>query len=747
MMTNRPSQSSRRILAQVLTAAGVAFVATASSTSAEKPTQRVGPEVAVGGITVGEHNAQQIRLNAELVEQMPKGVRDIPISIEITEQDRADMDAPAISGTPLVIGVVKAISREVGASGRLGFKGGVIQESKNGGFVWAVTLTSPGAQAIRVHLENFSLPSGAEMYFLNMNGQADGPYIGKGRDGNGDFWTRSIASDTGVIQLRFTEADREKISFLISELGHIAGRGSSQVEKAEDYWPCWDNVDCLIDATCANRGPAEPAKDAVAKMEWIEGQFIYTCTGGLLADTDSGTQIPYFLTANHCFDSSISNLETFFFYTTDSCNGLCPGLWYNPPAPPVSTIGVTVQATGAAGDFTLLTLDEDPPAGTTFLGWNNTEIAYTNGAGLYRISNANFGPQVYSYTEVNSTTGTCGDWPRGERIYSDIITGSTMGGSSGSPVLNSASEVVGQLSGCCGYNCGDECDFADNWTVDGALYYYWDSVSAFLDPDIGCTTPEDCDDGLYCNGAEDCVGGSCVAGSDPCPGQDCDEGSNECVPLVCDNDGTCEAGEDCNNCPNDCISGSGGAVCGNGLCEAGDGEDCRNCSADCNGRTTGAPSGRFCCGATEGCGDSRCNETGWSCTTDPQGTAYCCGDGTCEGAEDATNCAIDCSTGCSVPADCDDGVSCTDDDCVGGACVNTPNDANCSDDGQFCSGTEYCDAAADCSSTGDPCAGDETCNEATDTCDPSTCLPRGAACTTNEECCSLSCHPRKLTCK
>jgi V8-like Glu-specific endopeptidase len=717
--------------------------------------------VAIGGITMEEHAAQQIELNAELVGQMPKGAMDRPIRIELTDQDRADLAAPAISGTPLVVGVVKTISPAVGALDRLGFKGGVTQETDGGGFVWAVTVTSPGAQGIRVHFEKFSLPPGAEMYFFGLNGQAHGPYIGEGRDGNGDFWTRSIASDTGVIQLRFAEADREKISFVISELGHIAGRGSSQVEKDDDYWPCWDNVECLIDAMCpAGSGtPADPAKDAVAKMEWVIGQYIYTCTGGLLVDTDPGTQIPYMLTANHCFDASISNLETFFFYTTDSCEGLCPGLWYNPPAPPPSTIGITVQATGETGDFTLATLDEDPPGGVTFLGWNNTAIAYSEGAALYRISNANFGPQVYSDYTVNTTTGTCTGIPRGAWIYSNYENGATMGGSSGSPVLNSDSEVVGQLTGCCGYNCGDDCDFENNWTIDGAMAYYWDSVKDFLNPGVECTENWECDD------------------DDPCT-------TDECIDFVCYNtpftpccgDGYCEGlpDEDCNNCPADCISGTGDPVCGNGLCEGGDGEDCRNCSADCNGKTTGAPSGRFCCGATEGCDDPRCNETGWACTMEPQGTPYCCGDGACEGAEDINNCPVDC--GCTVPADCDDSNECTVDDCVGGVCENTPvaDDTPCSGgiccggtcEAAVCSGGGDCDDAEAC--TTDICYNGDTCSAYCDnvwpacglsdgccgpTCeypddpDCEACVPDGGYCTSNEECCSLSCHPAKNYCR
>ena len=66
--------------------------------------------------------------------------------------------------------------------------------------------------------------------------------------------------------------------------------------------------------------------------------------------------------------------------------------------------------------------------------------------------------------------------------------------------------------------------------------------------------------------------------------------------------------------PSDCVGGtSSGAVCGNGVCEAGNGEDCVSCAADCNGKTGGKPSNRFCCGDGDGpnpvsCSDSRCTD-------------------------------------------------------------------------------------------------------------------------------------------
>jgi hypothetical protein len=53
---------------------------------------------------------------------------------------------------------------------------------------------------------------------------------------------------------------------------------------------------------------------------------------------------------------------------------------------------------------------------------------------------------------------------------------------------------------------------------------------------------------------------------------------------------------------------------------------------------------------------------------------------------------------------------------VNDTCVNAANDANCPDDGQFCTGTEYCDVVDDCTATGDPCGAGKTCNESTDNC-------------------------------
>ncbi len=92
--------------------------------------------------------------------------------------------------------------------------------------------------------------------------------------------------------------------------------------------------------------------------------------------------------------------------------------------------------------------------------------------------------------------------------------------------------------------------------------------------------------------------------------------------------------------------------------------------------------------------------------------------------------------GCSVDADCDDGLFCNGAEvCNAGVCE--AGTAPACDDGLFCNGVETCNEATDSCDAGTPpacddglfCNGVETCNEATDSCDAGT-----APCTGGETC-------------
>jgi C1A family cysteine protease len=229
---------------------------------------------------------------------------------------------------------------------------------------------------------------------------------------------------------------------------------------------------------------------------------------------------------------------------------------------------------------------------------------------------------------------------------------------------------------------------------------------------VGCNSDAECDDGLYCNGAETCVDQVCQPGTPPCTddglfcngsetcdeatdtcghtgspceeGTVCDEDADLCRPDTCPN-GTCDAGEDCNSCPDDCISGSGGGTCEacfkgvcNGECHpVKEGPDCADC----------APS--WCCGD----GDCTGDEDSFNCAVDC-GAPPVCGDDNCDPDEDQCNCPADCGTPpanetglCSngVDDDCDTFTDCDDSDCSADpACVCGQKGDPCNEDSECC---------------------------------------------------------------
>jgi len=476
--------------------------------------------VFTGGITHEEYLDRQAALNTRLVGEMPPEALQAQVVVQLTPAQVHSLTNP-VSTTPLQIGVVAPIDPNVqviglnreqrGKQGRRGNEG-VITTTADGGRVWSLNIASPDAGAIRVHLENVSLPPNTELYFYSLDGQAFGPYTGTGPNSTGEFWTQSIFGSEGILQLRVPQAEAatlRQITFKVTELGHIGSRFTDGIQAqvaAGDGDFCGNgNPQCVEDASC--EAGANATKDAIAKMEWIQGAFIYTCTTGLLNDNNP-TQDNFALTANHCISSSntAANINFYWRFRTDSCLGSCPSNsgWA------FKTSGASVSATGSggAGDFTLLHLNSAPPSGSVLMGWTNAPVANTNGAALHRVSNPNFGPQVYSEQSVNTSAGTCNGLPRGPIIYSRDTKGGTDGGSSGSPVVNASNQVVGQLYGACGTNVNDPCDSASNATIDGAFAYYWPSVCPFLDPSScgggGCGAV-----GSSCTSNSQCCSNSC----------------------------------------------------------------------------------------------------------------------------------------------------------------------------------------------------------------------------------------------
>ena len=434
-----------------------------------------------------------------------------PLVVEVTPEERRSVREGRAMQQKMRVGFVKELAvpidfdrdRITPHRAALHDAFGAFRGGEQGRFDWSGVVRSPDASALRIHFIDVDLPEGTEMYVYSRDGMAFGPYTGRGPNGTGDFWSNTVAGAEVIVQLRAGANGSPR--FTIAGVGYLTPEFAMAnhlrpVTNAANTKPCSFNANCTVDAACGTENSAvNTARDAVAHILFASGAYLYICTGGLVADSDTGTNIPYFMTANHCISrsSEASSLETFFFYYATVCQS-CP----DPGA--ANTTGSTIVSAGRSSDYTLLRLSQNAPSGAAFLGWSSTAVANSNGTNLYRLSHPKGSPQAYSEHVVDTSKGTCQSWPRGAWIYSRDIYGATEGGSSGSPVVNGAGQLVGQLSGACGFNVNDVCDTQSNATVDGAFAAYYSNVSQYLgsggpsctdaDGDGFCASQGDCND-------------------------------------------------------------------------------------------------------------------------------------------------------------------------------------------------------------------------------------------------------------
>lgn len=511
-----------------MAAVAIAMVVVAPVEAASAPISQANPQADAVVVThpVGftARKAAVQSLHEQLAQREVAAAEQRVLNVAIPAEAAERIGAPAPATGRLLVGAALPVRQaiDVGGARHLGERTsvrdfGAVRGSRDGGFVWSGVVKAPGASAVRLHFTGFDLPEGAALYVYGANGQAAGPYTGRGPQGDGELHTHSIFGEQVHVQLRQDgEPARLPRELVLESVGYMGSRFLKALIPAEGDISrlaakafCSYNESCVENAACSSSSAVSAARQAIASILFQSGSSWYICTGGLLADT-AGTQTPFFLTANHCISSSgeASSLETFFDYVTTCSSPDCTQPYSNTG----DTVGSTILTGSSNTDHTLLQLSSNPVTadGTVaYLGWNSTAVANTNGHNLYRISHPSGAPQAYSEHSVDTGAGTCRTLPRGDFIYSNDTHGATEGGSSGSPVVDSNGHVVGQLYGACGTNVNDVCDAGSNSTVDGAFAAYFSSVAQWLDPSGDPGDPTCSPKGASCSSDSECCSNKC----------------------------------------------------------------------------------------------------------------------------------------------------------------------------------------------------------------------------------------------
>lgn len=377
--------------------------------------------------------------------------------------------------------------------------GGALLVPPSGGVVWGAEVRVTDAHRLRLHLANVHLPPGTQMWVYDQDGKEEVPFAADAVTAGGEIWTPSVAGPAARLEVRLPEGGVDGYGFSLDqvlELFELHADGSPVFGADQTK----EDLSCAKDAACYNStslGIMSLFKHADAYLEFVDAGQGYSCSGGLLNDTDPTTTIPYLLTAHHCFSTqaAASTLEAFFDYISTSCGGSVPSLASLP-----RTTGATLLATGAQTDFTFVRLSS-LPSGRGLLGV--TAETVTNGTQLYRLSHPLAASMGYSVTTLATSGPTCSGASRPDFLYSVRSLGGTFEGSSGSPSVRSDGKIVGQLLGACGPTAQNDegCDAA-NYVLDGAMSGTYAAIAPWLDP-VTTTSPSICTPGAttLCLGA------------------------------------------------------------------------------------------------------------------------------------------------------------------------------------------------------------------------------------------------------
>ena len=171
-----------------------------------------------GGLTVEQQKAAQAELTGKLLGDLPSNA--MAVRVPFTAEEAASIEKSK-STVPLKIGMVKAINPRIEVRG----KSIARTTTRDGGLVWAAVFNADNAGAIRLHVENMSLPADTKVYLYSKDGQAYGPYTGKGPNRTGEFWTATIFGSEAILQLHISSAaaksNLSKVSFRVRQAGLI----------------------------------------------------------------------------------------------------------------------------------------------------------------------------------------------------------------------------------------------------------------------------------------------------------------------------------------------------------------------------------------------------------------------------------------------------------------------------------------------------------------------------------------------
>jgi lysyl endopeptidase len=336
------------------------------------------------------------------------------------------------------------------------------QMVSSGSRVAAFSVTSPDAQSLRVGLRIFAMPAAVLVRFYAPGYgevfEASGAEIkatiernlNAGEEGEDarTFWSPFIEGETAVVEVELPEGTSvDTFGIAAPTVSHVVTSPARNFDM-----PKAAAASCELDVVCYSQW--SPESNAVARIAFTSGGSSFLCSGTLLADNIPATQLPFFLTANHCISTqaSASSMTSRWFYRSTACDSGVPG------AAVTLGGGATLLYASDVTDTSFMRLNSTPPGGAVYAGWQVGSIPAL-GASVTGIHHPGGDLQKISFGSLTSydtcTPASAGQFTcrnassvTGTFLEAAWSTGITEPGSSGSGIfLDNGHYLAGQLYG------------------------------------------------------------------------------------------------------------------------------------------------------------------------------------------------------------------------------------------------------------------------------------------------------------
>jgi lysyl endopeptidase len=383
-----------------------------------------------------------------------------------------DMVTDAHKDIPWRFGIERVVNLDLTNSG-------VWETLANGDRIWRLEIISPNALSLNLNYNAFYIPIGASFFVFNKN-QTLGAFTHLNNKATNEFSTAPIKGESVILEYY------EPISLQGQGIIHVSSVVHGYRDFFEQLKAFNSSGSCNVNTICDTSMWGNEIRSSVMLLTAGNTRF---CSGALIANVpQDGT--PFILTANHCSPST-NNIFMFNYQSSDCASNI--------DGPTFQTIsGCILRANDTPSDFYLVELSSTPPSNYNvfYAGWSNINSPPTKGTGIHHPAG-----DIKKISHDTDPLVESGYYTTGNDHWEilDWNSGTTEGGSSGSPLFDQNHRIVGQLHG------GDAACNNDDFDYYGKFAISWNTNAStnkqlkfWLDPSsTGATT----NDGYDPNGA------------------------------------------------------------------------------------------------------------------------------------------------------------------------------------------------------------------------------------------------------